>query len=210
MGVERSIEYDLSDDECPPVEGEDGTVDGLVDEAKQKRPEMLNLRLTMRSQELSLQSARDMNWPSLGLSGSLNDAGPEIDRTAWNFSGIVSLGIPLIQGGSIRAQIHQAEGQLAQSQAQVESQRLQVRLDVEQARLSIRAAKASIISAAEALSNFRDRLRLAEGRYQAGVGNMIELGDAQVAVTNAAAQSVQSEYQLYIARAQLLKATGRK
>jgi outer membrane protein len=210
MGVERSIDYDLSDEEFPPVEGEDGVVETLVDEAKSKRPEMVNLRLSMQSQELSLRSAHDMIWPNLNVSGNLSDSGPELDRTAWNFSGVISLSVPLIQGGAINAQIHQAEGQLVQAKAQVGTQRMQVRLDVEQARLGIRGSKAAIAAADDALTNSRDRLRLAEGRYAAGVGNIIELGDAQLAVTTAGAQKVQAQYQLYTARAQLLKALGRK
>jgi outer membrane protein len=209
-GVERSIDYDLSDEEFPPVEGEDGVVETLVDEAKSSRPEMVNLRLTLKSQELTLRSAHDMIWPALAASGTVNDRGPYLDRTNWNFTGVISLSIPLIQGGAINAQIRQAEGQLVQSKAQVDTQRLQVRLDVEQARLAIRGAKAAITAAEDALSNSRDRLRLAEGRYAAGVGNMIELGDAQVALTTAAAQRVQAQYQLYTARAQLIKALGRK
>ncbi|MGZ3425302.1 MAG: TolC family protein, partial [Polyangia bacterium] len=52
-------------------------------------------------------------------------------------------------------------------------------------------------------------LRLAEGRYQAGVGSIIELGDAQVAATTAAAQKVQADYNVSTARAQLLNALGR-
>ncbi len=49
----------------------------------------------------------------------------------------------------------------------------------------------------DALANTRDRLRLAEGRYTTGVGSIIELGDAQVALTTAAAQRVSAQYQLY-------------
>jgi outer membrane protein len=53
------------------------------------------------------------------------------------------------------------------------------------------------------------RLTLAEGRYQAGVGNVIELGDSQVALTTAAAQEVQAIFNLATARAKLLQALGR-
>jgi outer membrane protein len=66
-----------------------------------------------------------------------------------------------------------------------------------------------VLAADEALLNARERLRLAEGRYQAGVGSVIELGDAQVALTNAAAQKVQADYNVSTARAQLMKAIGR-
>jgi outer membrane protein len=209
MGVERSIDYDLSNEELPPVEGEDGAVESLVDEAKHLRPEMLNLHLNTQSQELSLRSAHDMIWPNLGVNGSVNESGPALDRTIWNFSGLISLSVPILQGGAINAQIRQAEGQLVQAHAQLEVERQQVRLDVEQARLGIRAAKGAIAAAEDALANTRDRLRLAEGRYATGVGSIIELGDAQLALTTTSAQRVQAEYQLYTARAQLLKALGR-
>ena len=209
MGVERSVDYDLSDEELPAVEGEDAQVEALIDVAKQSRPEMANLRLNLQSEELGLRSARDMYWPNLGLSGTANDSGPYLDRTNWNFSGVVTLSVPLLQGGAIDAQIHQAQGQVVQAHAQLETERQQVRLDVEQARLGIRSAKGAIAAADDAVTNTRDRLRLAEGRYATGVGSIIELGDAQVALTTAAAQKVSAQYQLYAARAQLLKALGR-
>ena len=87
--------------------------------------------------------------------------------------------------------------------------RQQVRLGVEQARLAVRAAKAALGAAVEAEVNAREQLRLAEGRYAAGVGSIIELGDAQVAETTAAAQRVQADYNVSTARAQLLNALGR-
>ncbi len=170
---------------------------------------MASLRLNLTSQELGLRSAHDMNWPNLSLSGTVNESGPELDRMTWNFSGLVLLSVPFLQGGAIQAQVRQAQGQVQQAQAQLETQRQQVRLDVEQARLGIRAARGAIAAAEDALVNTRDRLRLAEGRYATGVGSIIELGDAQLAATSAAAQKVQAEYQLSTARAQLLKALGR-
>ncbi|HSS40315.1 MAG TPA: TolC family protein, partial [Polyangia bacterium] len=209
MGIERSVDYDLADDALPAVDGEDGAVESLVDDAKRTRPEMASLRLNLTSQELGLRSAHDMVWPNLSLSGAVNESGPELDRMTWNFSGLVLLSVPFLQGGAIQAQVRQAEGQLQQAQAQLETQRQQVRLDVEQARLGIRAARGAIAAAEDAAVNTRDRLRLAEGRYATGVGSIIELGDAQLAATSAAAQKVQAEYQLSTARAQLLKALGR-
>jgi outer membrane protein len=209
MGIERSVDYDLADDALPPIPGEDAPVETLVDDARHDRPEMANLRLNLASQELGLRSARDQHWPSLALSGSANENGPQLDALTWNFTGMLLLSVPLFQGGAVQAQVRQAQGQVREAQAQLETERQQVRLDVEQARLGIRAARASIVAADDALVNTRDRLRLAEGRYATGVGNIIELADAQLALTSAAAQKVQAEYQLSTARAQLLKALGR-
>jgi outer membrane protein len=209
MGVERSIDYDLSDEELPAVEGEDGDVERLVGEAQHLRPEVSSLRLSAASQELTLRSTHDQIWPALSLSGTADDRGAELNNLAWNLSGFITLSVPILQGGAINAQIRQAQGQLVTAKAQLETERQQVRLDVEQARLGIRAAKGAIAAAEDALANTRDRLRLAEGRYQTGVGSIIELGDAQLALNTTAAQRVQAQYQLYTARAQLLKALGR-
>ena len=65
-----------------------------------------------------------------------------------------------------------------------------------------------MVAAVEALANARIRLTLAERRYQTGVGAIIELGDAQLAFTNAAAQEVGARFTVATTRAQLLKAIG--
>ena len=65
-----------------------------------------------------------------------------------------------------------------------------------------------ISASQDALVNARDQLRLAEARYAQGLGSVIELGDAQVAVTAAAAQDVQARFNLSAARAQLMSALG--
>jgi outer membrane protein len=80
---------------------------------------------------------------------------------------------------------------------------------VEQARLGVRAARATLGAATEAADAARERLVLAEGRYQTGVGSVLELADAQLALTTALGQRVQAEFQLAAARSQLLQALGR-
>ena len=83
-------------------------------------------------------------------------------------------------------------------------------MDVNAALLAVRAAKASQSATSEALENARLQLKLAEQRYQVGVGSSIELTDAQVALTQAAAQAVQATDNLSTARAQLVRALGRQ
>ena len=105
--------------------------------------------------------------------------------------------------------MREAKWGLEAAKAQADTVRQQVRLDVEQARLAVRAAKAALDAAGDALVNAQELLRLAEGRYETGVGSIIELGDAQVALTAAAQQKVQAEYTVATARAQLIRAIGR-
>ena len=66
------------------------------------------------------------------------------------------------------------------------------------------------MSAGEAQANARARLLSAEGRYRTGIGNIIELSDAQVAMTAASTKVVSADFQLATARAQLIQALGRE
>ncbi len=127
----------------------------------------------------------------------------------WNAAAGVTLTWNLFQGGLTTGTVHEAEGNLGFAAAQLDVLRQQVRVDVDQALLGIRAAKAALSSSRDALVAARQRLSLAEGRYQNGSGSVIELGDAQIAAANAAAQVVQTDFQLATARAQLLWALGR-
>ncbi|MDD5224902.1 MAG: TolC family protein [bacterium] len=210
MGVMAQTNYEVADETPPPVEKEDQAIDPLFAEALAARPEFAALSAGIRAQELSLGSVRGGYWPKLNLSAGATAGGAELDNLARNWNGGVSLVWPLFEGRLTRMQVVEARAKLMSLNSQLETLRLQVRLEVEQARLAIRAAKAAITAADDAVVNARKRLDLAEARYRTGVGNMIELGDAQVALSNAEAQKVQADYNLASARARLLQALGRQ
>jgi outer membrane protein len=210
MGVEAPTDYEVASDTLPPVDGEERTLDPLLEEALGRRADYAALEKQARAQELTLRSVKGGYGPALGVSTGITDAGQAIDSTVWNWNATVTLSWNIFQGGLTRAQSQEAQANLASARAQIDSLRQQVRVDVVQAQLAVRANKESLSATGEALVNARERLRLAEGRYRAGVGSVIELGDAQVALTTAAAQRVQAEYNLASSRAQLLRALGRE
>lgn len=209
MGVEQPIDFDVADETAPPVEGEDATGDALAQEALGARPEVKALAEQVLAQELTLRSIQGAYAPSLGVSTGLTDAGESTNNLVWNWSAALTLSVPVFQGGLTRSQVVEARANLAAVKAQATAERQQVLLDVEQARLAVRAARAALVAAGEALVNATDQLHLAEGRYEVGVGSIIELSDAQLALTTAAQQRVGAEYNLAQARAGLVKALGR-
>ncbi len=209
MCVIGSTPYDVADETPPPVENEDGNIDILLKEGLDARPEFATIAAQIQARELTLRADRRALWPSISLNTGLTDAGTRFGSLAWNWNGSVSVAVPFFEGGLKQAQIREAYWNLAELQAQSDALSQQVRFEVVQTQLAVRAAKAALDAAGEALINAQERLRLAEGRYEAGVGNIIELGDAQVALTSASQQKVQAEYQVASARAQLLKALGR-
>jgi outer membrane protein len=209
MGIERDTAYDVTDDSIGPVAGEDQPIEPLLDEALKNRPEFVSLDRQIKAQELAVWAAKTAYGPSLTASTGFSDGGTQLSNLGWNWNLTLTLNWQLFQGGLTWYTVKEQNASLDSLGAQRELFRLQTRLEVDQARLAVRADKAAVLAADEALTNARERLRLAEGRYQAGVGNIIELGDAQVAYTSAAAQKVQADYNVSTARAQLLKAIGR-
>ena len=210
MGVVGPTDYDVSDEAMPPLSGEDAASNALFEEAMQARPEVASLDQQVRAAQLTLRSLHGQYLPSLNATAGFTQGGEFLDRLGWNASAGVTLSWQIFQGGLTRAQVHEAEANLAAAAAQLDLLRQQVRADIDAARLAVRAAKATLSATQEALVNARERLRLAEQRFQVGVGSAIELGDAQVALTQAAAQSVQADDRLSTARAQLLRALGRQ
>ncbi len=210
MGVSGATDYEVASDTLPSVEGEDAPVDALVPEAERNRPDLVSLEEQARAQELTSRALEGGYGPTLGVSTGLTDAGPTLRSTVWNWNATATLTWSLFQGGLTRAQVREARATASALRAQAEILRQQIRVDVDQARLAVRAAKGSLGAANEALTNARERLRQAERRYQLGVGSLIDLGDAQLAATAAAAQLVQAEFNLSTSRAQLLRALGRE
>jgi outer membrane protein len=211
MGLEASTQYDVADEGLPAVQGEEQPLDGLLQEALGARPEVATLEGQAKAQRETLRSISGQYAPVVAATALANGGGVAVDNLGFNVSVGVGLtwNLNFYPGSATRAQIAEAEANLQQLAAQADGLRQQIRGEVDLARLAVRAGASQKTSAAEARSNARDRLRLAEERYQQGVGNAIELGDAQLAVTQAEAQAVQAEQSLAQARALLLKALGR-
>jgi outer membrane protein len=210
MGMPGEYRFELTDSEMPAVPGEDGDERQMIESAIKARPEIANAEQQRRAQELLAHSYRGNYFPAVSAIGGLSDFGVNTNNVSTSWYVGLQATWALLSGGLTTGQLHEANGTLAALAAQADGARLQVSVDVVQGRLAVRAAKASIGGAEEALTNAREQLRLAEGRYETGQGSIIELADAQVAYTTAEAQEVSARYGLASARAQLLTAMGAK
>jgi len=109
--------------------------------------------------------------------------------------------LSLFDGGLTTAQVGEAKANLQNLQANEEVTRQNITLDVRQAVESIRVAD-------KGLQQARENLEIAEGRYRTGVGNIIELTDAQTSLTSAEASRVQAVVNYRTALASLERATA--
>src|SRR5437899_10918591 len=104
--------------------------------------------------------------PSVSATAGLTQGGRSLDQLGWNVAAGLSLSWNIFQGGLTRAQVSEAEANVIAAVAQLDLQRLTIRSDVDGARLAVRAAKESLSATQEPLVNARERLRMAEERYQ--------------------------------------------
>ena len=208
MGVMANTDYEVADEEAPAIDEEDGPIDPLVKRALDARPDIVALERQRDAQNKTIRSLRGGYGPSLVASSTASEQGTQLNGLVPNWNIGLTLTWPIFQGGLTTGQIREAEANLESTDAQLTALKIQIRTQVDQSRLAVRAAKSSIGAADEALTNARLQLKLAEGRYSAGVGSIIELADAQVAYTNARAQVVQAHFNLSNSRAQLVTALG--
>jgi outer membrane protein len=209
MGIVGPIDFDVPDDTLSALPDEEARVEDLYAKALAGRPDLRALGLSVDAQTHLVRASKALLGPQVLATGALTDAGKGLGQLRWNWNVGIALNWNLLQGGQRLGVLRQAKAGLEALRAQGELLRQGVMSQLQQAVLTVQAGRASLLASADLVKNARIRLGLAEGRYEAGVGNIIELGDAQVALTRAENQRVQAEFVLALARAQLLSALGR-
>lgn len=199
---------EVAAEEAPPLADETKSLDALVTLAASQRGELRQLVAQQEAQRLQTTATRRAWWPSLNLSSSLTEAGQTLDAMAWNWSAGLALQWPIWQGGKVQADVRVARAQQRALTAREASVLQQLRVEVQRAEVGVRAARNAVRGSEVAERLARERLTLAEGRYAAGMGTLIDVSDAQAAVQTTEAQKVQARYRLAVARAQLQLALG--
>jgi outer membrane protein TolC len=121
----------------------------------------------------------------------------------------LSLNVPIFDGFRTTNRVQENLHNYYVIKAQEEQQRQQVALDVEQAYLRLVELRERIKANEAAAAAAKENLDLANGRYQVGVGSIIEVTDAQTLYTDAQTTYVRALYDYKIAESQLTRAIGK-
>jgi outer membrane protein TolC len=179
----------------------------LVAQAYTKRPELLSIQAQQRATSEQVSALQKQYLPSITGNAQYNWTGREYPlQQGWLWG--VTLTFPLFDDILTVAQVGEAKANLRGLQAQEENLRQQVTLEVRQSMLNVQQAEESVRVSEATVGQARENLTIAEGRYSAGVGNIIELTDAQVLLTSAQANSIQALATYKTAVAQLEKAVN--
>lgn len=218
MGAPRLPEQPVAED-GPEVELSMDLA-GARNIAYEARTELKSFESQRRASDQLIATARRGHLPDLNFDASYGrrHQSDEIDRTnnrhlntfplqpAWAV-GLV-LNVPIFDGFRTTQRVEETLHNYYNVKAQEEDRRQLIALEVEQSYLRVVETQERIKANESATTAAKENLDLAQGRYQVGVGSIIEVTDAETLYTEAQINYVRSIYEYKIADAQLARAMG--
>ncbi|MDD2884721.1 MAG: TolC family protein [Dechloromonas sp.] len=182
-------------------------VDRLIERALVQRPDLRAAEAQLRAAQASVAVAQAAGRPTVTLA-----AGPSWQRLAGQESQSSTLGltlnVPLFTAYDTTYRVQQAVAQVDVRGAQRDRLHHQVALEVWRAYQNWQTAGHSLRMTADLMASAEQSALVALGRYQAGVGSVLELLSAQSALASARLQRIQAELDWQVSRATLAQAMG--
>ena len=199
--VQGSLEQPILDFDLEP----------LIQQAMEKRPELHQLQFTEGAAKKQVDVAKTRNRPALSFFTNYqfdhNERLVEMNRI-WNLG--FALNVPIFDGLATRAAVKQAESGLKQTQLGKQQVTDAIELEVRSAYLNLLEAKTLIDVQRETVAQAQESVRIANLRYENGMITSVELTDAQLALSQAEANRLQSLHDYAVGLARLEKAIGQK
>jgi outer membrane protein TolC len=181
----------------------------LAQEALTNRPEIRQARAEVQSAEASVREKFRQFFPDLNANASYGYTNNEFPlKEIWELG--FTFTWTWFEGFGNVGRLREAKANLETARANAANVELTVRQEVTQAYLDLIAAEEQIQATAKATESARENFRLAQGRFDAGVGTIIELTDAQLALTQAQANEATALADYQTTRANLERALGRR
>lgn len=207
LGLTGPLDFDIVDNF--DVHSVQITEEEALAGAYDRRPELQSIRAQERSTAEQIASLRKNYLPNVSGKGTYQWTGDDYPQQSnWDVGAV--LNVPIFTGGLTTAQVAEQEANLSNLKFNEEVERQNIALEVRQDVLNLQQAAESIRVSETGLREARENLELAEGRYKTGVGNIIELTDAQASLTTAEANYVQALYGYKTTVAALEKATAKQ
>jgi len=204
---ERPLEEDVTITPIPH------TLEEAREIAYKSRPELKSFDALRKAQDQNIATARRGHLPDITFAanfGRRNTSNTGRDTFPLNATWQVQLNliVPIFDGFRTTNRVEETLHNYYVITSQEEQQRQQVALEVEQSYLRLVELQERIKANDAAAKAAKENLDLANGRYQVGVGSIIEVTDAQTLYTEAQTTYIRALYEYKIADAQLARATG--
>ena len=220
MDLDPSVPVTLPDvgDGVAPDSEFNSSVADLIQEAKRSHPSVVAAEEQVDAALAKVAQTRAEGLPSLSLVAkysknndptTLQIGFPQFATTGHEWYLGFQVTIPIFEGFGRTYQIRQAEAQTELQRATLDEVQQQVGLDVWTSYQALQTATHNLGNSATLLDVARRSYAAAERRYQVGVGNILELLNAQSSLAGAKRQRIQALTDWRSARLQLAAKLGK-
>jgi outer membrane protein len=182
--------------------------------AAENRPEVKLSKDAEQTANLQAKLIDRSNLPSLGVgvqAGGKNGyilPNVAITDVRFNTVGVAQLTVPIYDGGRNRKQRVEAAANYRGAVARTADTQEQIRADVRQAANNMEFSQARYNNALQQVAQATDALTRAQGRYRYGVGENLDVLDAETQLAQARLARAQAMYNYTLGQYQLRRATG--
>ena len=209
MGLEASQPVALSAIPQPAATDPSAADIGrLIDEATRLRPDLLAAEAELKAARADIDAAGAAFRPRISLAATAGVQDSSLASPTHTGSIGLNVRIPLFTGHEAEYRVRAAEARADAQAARHDQLRLQVSLDVWQSYQSLLTAGEAIRTSQAVMQSAAQSEAVALGRYKAGVGNLIDLLNAQATHARARLQQIQANLDWTLARAALAQAMG--
>jgi outer membrane protein len=207
LGLDHADVFTLADVPLPAAL--EASPDPRIQEAMQRRPELKTFSLTRDAAHRFADAEARLRLPTvslLGTAGAIPAGDPRLPDS-YSAAG-VNINIPILNGGLFNARRAEAEERAAAADSDVRELAVQIAREVRVAWLEANTAARRLDVTARLVAQANEALRLAQTRYDSGLGSIVELSQAQLNQTSAEIQNATARYDYLSSRAALDYATG--
>ena len=209
---------ELSD--LPPPTALEDSVDKVIDQALEKRPDLIAKVAALRGKEDEVRRARAAYFPTLSLVSNFNTLAGRVkitggnQSTGWFSAAEPSYGVGLalewnlFEGGATRRRVELAEAERRSAEDEVTAARDQAIREVWKAYTDVRLAIRRLDVAAALVDASQKSYDAILESYRRGLGTLIDLLAARRELSHAQFVQLDTKLQLYNASAALAFTTG--
>lgn len=208
MGLQVPVAATLNDvpvssEQLPP------DPDGLLQQAVMDRADLNAAKAQEHAAQQFALSEKRLSYPSLNVLAAAGQI-PYHDQTLHdNYAAAgFNLNIPVFNGGLFTARRAEANFEAEARSHDVQQMQLEINQQVRDAWYQADEAFRSVDVAARLVAQSKEALRLAQDRYEAGLGSIVELNEAQLNETSSEITAADATYTYLTRRAELDFAAG--
>ena len=207
MGETQPITALLAEEALPAALPPDATA--FLAQALAQRADLSAMVSLEHAAERFASAEKRLSYPTLNVIGAAGQI-PYHDHTLRDDYAAIgfNLNIPVFNGGLFAARRSEAEFEARARTKDVDEAKLEVNEQVRDTWYQANEAYRSLDASARLVAQSREALRLAQARYEAGLGSIVELNEAQLSETSAEMTAAGANYDYLTRRAELDYAAG--